>query len=72
MSTADASVADEVDRLTVSGLAAAYRSATRRPIRYHGALIETPLGMLPIDLILKLARGPDLLGVVILTRLILR
>jgi hypothetical protein len=53
-------------------VAAAYRSATRRPIRYDGALIETPLGMIPIDLILQLARGPDLLGVVILTRLILR
>jgi hypothetical protein len=40
------------------------------PLRWP--LIETPPGMLPIDLIMQLARGPDLLGVVILMRPILR
>jgi hypothetical protein len=36
------------------------------------AIPAPPRALLPIDLILQLARGPDLLGVVILTRLILR
>jgi len=47
---------------------AAYRAATRPPMSYGGAVFETPLGLFPMDLVLQLARGPDVLGVVIVLR----
>jgi hypothetical protein len=45
---------------------AAYRAATRPPVSHGGALVETPFGLVPVDLILQLARGPDLLGAALL------
>lgn len=53
--------------LLVGVIGAAYRAATRGPPKYDGAVIETPFGLVPVDLIVSLARGPDLLGGTLLT-----
>jgi Family of unknown function (DUF6297) len=56
----------------VAGIvAAAYRAATRPPMSYGGTAFETPLGAFPIEILFQLARGPDLLGVVIVLQVIL-
>jgi hypothetical protein len=52
-------------------VAAAYRSATRSPMSYGGTGFDTPLGTFPVELLIQVARGPDLLGVVIILQLIL-
>ncbi len=52
-------------------VAAAYRSATRGPIDYSAALMEVGVGQLPVGLILQLARGPDLLGAVLVIRILM-
>lgn len=52
-------------------VAAAYRGATRSPMSYGGSGFETPLGMFPVEILLQLARGPDLLGVVIVLQVLL-
>jgi hypothetical protein len=58
--------------LLVGGVvAAAYRGATRSPMSYGGSAFETPFGMFPAEILLQLARGPDLLGVVIILQVIL-
>lgn len=43
---------------------AAYRAATRPPLSYGGAVIETPIGLVPLELILQMMRGLDVLSVV--------
>ncbi len=57
--------------LVLGVVAAAYRSATRPPMTYGGSAMDSPVGLFPTDLLLQLARGPDLLGVVLIVRLIL-
>ncbi len=58
--------------LLVAGVvAAAYRAATRPPMSYGGALIETPIGLVPVELIRQLARGPDVLAVVMIAQALL-
>jgi hypothetical protein len=52
-------------------MAAAYRAATRPPMTYGAPASETPLGAFPTELVLQLARGWDLLGVMIVLRLVL-
>jgi hypothetical protein len=52
--------------LAAGVLAAVYRAAGRRPISYSGMAVDTPLGMLPLDLIMQLLRGPDVLAAVVL------
>ncbi len=47
-------------------LAASYRAATRPPMNYGGAVMETPFGLFPVELVMQLARGPDLLALAIL------
>ncbi len=47
-------------------LAASYRAATRPPMSYGGVVIETPLGLVPVELVMRLARGPDVLAVALL------
>ena len=55
-----------VDLILIAGItAAAYRSATRPPLTYGGVVIETPLGLFPAELVMQMARGPDLLGAMI-------
>lgn len=61
-----------VELLLLAGIvAAAYRAATRPPLSYSGAVWETPFGLFPVELLLQLARGPDLLGAVIVLHVIL-
>lgn len=63
---------DPAGLLLVGGtVAAAYRAATRGPMTYGGTVIETPFGLLPLELVMKVARGPDLLGVIILLQVLL-
>jgi hypothetical protein len=50
-----------LDLALAVGLAlAALRSATRRPMVYDTAWLETPLGVVPVGLITQIIRGPDL------------
>jgi hypothetical protein len=48
-----------------------YRSATRPPMRYGGATIDTPFGLIPIDLLRQLTRGFDVLAVAIIIQSLL-
>ena len=52
-------------------VAALYRSASRPPMRYDGASVDTPFGLVPVDLIRQLTRGPDVLIVLIIVRSLL-
>jgi hypothetical protein len=56
--------------LPVGILAAGYRAATRPPMSYGGAAVDTPFGLIPVDLIRQLTRGPDALGLVLLAQLL--
>jgi hypothetical protein len=53
-------------------VAAGYRGATRAPMFYGAGAFDTPLGMFPAGILLQFARGPDLLGVVIVLRVVLK
>jgi Family of unknown function (DUF6297) len=53
-------------------VAATYRGATRAPMSYGPGAFDTPLGLFPAGILLQLARGPDLLGVVIVLRVLLK
>jgi len=57
--------------LVVGVVAAAYRAATRPPMSYGGGAFETPLGSFPVEILIQLARGPDLLGVVVVLQVLL-
>jgi hypothetical protein len=62
---------DLLEALLIAGVVgAAFRAATRPPMSYGGAVFETPFGLFPMELVLQLARGPDLLGGVILLRML--
>jgi hypothetical protein len=52
-------------------VAAAFRTATRPPIDYGGATVNTPFGMIPVDLLRQGLRGPALVAVLLLIRLLL-
>jgi hypothetical protein len=55
-----------VDLIVIAGVSAAsYRSATRPPLSYGGVVMETPFGLFPVEMVMQMARGPDLLGVMI-------
>jgi hypothetical protein len=55
-----------VEPLIVVGVVgAAYRSATRPPMAYGGPAVDTPFGLIPVDLIRQVIRGLDVLAVVI-------
>ncbi|MDG4826795.1 DUF6297 family protein [Asanoa sp. WMMD1127] len=59
--------------LLVAGVAATvYRSATRGPMVYGGAVAETPMGAVPVGLIRQVVRGPDLLFVIVAIQLLVR
>jgi hypothetical protein len=47
-------------------VAAAYRSATRPPMVPGGTTLDTPFGLIPVDLLRRLARGPDVLAAAII------
>jgi hypothetical protein len=57
--------------LALGVLAAAYRSATRRPTRYDGPAVDTPFGIVQPDLVTQVVRGPDLMAAVALAAFLL-
>ncbi|MFC4016974.1 DUF6297 family protein [Micromonospora sp. GCM10011542] len=57
--------------LAVGVVAAAFRTATRPPVDYGGATVNTPFGMIPVDLLRQGLRGPALVAVLLLIRLLL-
>ncbi|MFJ6168212.1 DUF6297 family protein [Micromonospora orduensis] len=57
--------------LALGVVAAAFRAATRPPIDYGGATVNTPFGMVPVDLLRQGSRGPALLAVLVLVQLFL-
>jgi hypothetical protein len=52
-------------------LFAVYRAATRPPLSYDGAMVDTPFGMFPSGLLKQLGRGVDVLGVLVAVQLVL-
>lgn len=64
---------DGVELVIVAGvLAAAYRSATRPPLSYGGMVMDTPFGLVPVELFMQFARGPDLLGAALILHALAR
>lgn len=57
--------------LMVGVVFAAYRTATRPPIRYGGPVADTPFGMIPVDLIGQVVRGPDVVAGLVLVELLI-
>ena len=57
--------------LALGVVAAAWRAGTRPPINYGGATVNTPFGMVPVDLLRQGSRGPALLAVLVLVQLFL-
>ncbi|SCF19510.1 DUF6297 family protein [Micromonospora chokoriensis] len=57
--------------LALGVVAAAFRAGTRPPIDYGGATVNTPFGMVPVDLLRQGSRGPALLAVLVLVQLFL-
>jgi hypothetical protein len=54
------------DLILIAGVSAAsYRSATRSPLSYGGVVMETPFGLFPVEVVMQMARGPDLLGAMV-------
>ncbi|HLL66328.1 MAG TPA: DUF6297 family protein [Micromonosporaceae bacterium] len=51
-------------------LAAVYRTATRPQLVYGGAMVDTPFGLIPVDLLRQMFRGPDVLALVVLLALV--
>jgi hypothetical protein len=60
-----------VGLLLAAGLVlAAARTATRKPMSYDGALVDTPFGTIPADLVRQVFRGPDLVALLVLVQLL--
>ncbi|RZT78177.1 hypothetical protein EV382_1358 [Micromonospora violae] len=57
--------------LALGVVAAAFRAGTRPPIDYGGATVNTPFGMIPVDLLRQGSRGPALIAVLVLVQLFL-
>jgi hypothetical protein len=57
--------------LVVGLLGAVYRTATRPPMSYDVGLADTPMGSVPIPLLRRLLRGPDLVAILVLIDLLL-
>ncbi len=51
-------------------LGAVYRTATRPPMKYDSVPLDTPFGTIPWSLIGQLVRGPDLLAILIVVRVL--
>jgi hypothetical protein len=55
--------------LLVAGVVGAvYRAATRPPMSYGGAVVETPFGLIPVDLLRQLTRGLDVVAVLVIAQ----
>jgi hypothetical protein len=58
-----------LDVVFVAGVVAAvYRAASRAPMSYDGATVDTPFGLVPVELIRQVVRGPDVLLLMIVLR----
>ena len=57
--------------LVAGVVGAVYRAATRPPLAYGGAIVDTPFGMIPVDLLSQLFRGPDVLAVAVIAQILL-
>ena len=63
--------ADATTLFIVPGIVAAVlRTATRPPMKYDSVPLDTPFGTIPWSLIAQLVRGPDLLALLILVRIV--
>ncbi|MCW2637892.1 MAG: hypothetical protein JWP76_198 [Dactylosporangium sp.] len=61
-----------VEILLVAGVVGAvYRAATRPPMVHGGAVVETPFGLIPVDLLRQLTRGLDVLAVLVIAQTLL-
>jgi hypothetical protein len=61
-----------LDAVLLLGLVVAvHRTATRRPIRHGGPVADTPFGMIPVDLLRQVLRGPDVVGSLVVIELML-
>jgi hypothetical protein len=61
-----------VEVLLVLGVVGAItRAGTRPPLAYGGAIVDTPFGMIPVDLLRQLLRGPDVLAVLVIAQILL-
>ena len=49
---------------------AAFWAGTRPPMRYGGAVVNTPFAMVPVDLVRQVLRGPDLVAVLVVVHLL--
>ncbi|MEU7614824.1 DUF6297 family protein [Micromonospora rifamycinica] len=49
---------------------AAFWAGTRPPMRYGGAMVNTPFAMVPVDLVRQVSRGPDLVAVLVVVQLL--
>jgi hypothetical protein len=62
-----------IDVVLIIGLVlAAYRSATKPPLRYGGVAVDTPFGMISLDLIRQIFRGPEIVAVLVVVELLAR
>jgi hypothetical protein len=50
---------------------ATYRNATTRPLGYGGGAVDTPFGLIPVDLLRQVLRGLDVVAVLALVQLLL-
>ncbi|GGM32299.1 DUF6297 family protein [Micromonospora yangpuensis] len=57
--------------LVLGVVAGAYRAATKPPMSYDTAMVDTPFGMIPVGLLSQLLRGWDVVAVVVVARLLL-
>src|SRR5690606_29798865 len=57
--------------LLLGVVVAVHRTATRRPIPHGGPVADTPFGMIPVDLLRQVLRGPDLVGTLVVIELML-
>ncbi|MFI2709264.1 DUF6297 family protein [Micromonospora sp. NPDC018662] len=56
--------------LVLGTVLAAHRAATRPSTTYGGVAVDTPVGMIPVDLIRQVVRGPDVVGALVLAQLL--
>ncbi|MBO4160585.1 DUF6297 family protein [Micromonospora antibiotica] len=56
--------------LLLGVVAAAFWAGTRPPMRYGGAVVNTPFAMVPVDLVRQVLRGPDLVAVLVVVQLL--
>ncbi|WP_328346375.1 DUF6297 family protein [Micromonospora sp. NBC_00421] len=65
------SVPGPLDAVLLPGVVtAAFWAGTRPPMRYGGAMVNTPFAMMPVDLVRQVLRGPDLVAALVVVQLL--